>query len=184
MNIWQHFSRLAQKEYSTGARLTSMACESLIFVFGIPASLFWLATTGSDWWRFESSPVLIVVYLVLAALGLSLGVWAGWVQFRYARGTPVPIMATKKLLTHGPYSLCRNPMALGALVCYLGVAAASSSFRAVLAVAIFTIVLLAYIKLIEEKEALFRFGDEYVCYKQSTPFIIPRLWQLRRRSRA
>jgi len=53
-----------------------------------------------------------------------------------------------------------------------------------LAVAVFTIVLLAYIKLIEEKEASFRFGDEYVRYKQSTPFIIPRLWRLGRRSRA
>ena len=184
MNIWQHFSRLAQKEYPAGARLTAMACESLIFVFGIPASLFWLAATGSDRWRFESSPVLIVVYLVLAALGLSLGVWTVWVQFRYARGTPVPIMATKKLLTNGPYSLCRNPMALGTFVCYFGVAAATSSFRAVFAVAIFTFVLLAYIKLIEEKEASFRFGDEYVRYKQSTPVIIPRLWRLGRRSRA
>jgi protein-S-isoprenylcysteine O-methyltransferase Ste14 len=184
MNIWQHFSRLAQKEHSAGARLVAMAFESLFFVFGIPAFLFWLAATGSDRWRFESSPVLIVVYLVLAALGLSLGVWTVWVQFRYARGTPVPIMATKKLLTNGPYSLCRNPMALGTFVCYFDVAAATSSFRAVFAVAIFTIVLLAYIKLIEEKEASFRFGDEYVRYKQSTPFIIPRLWRLGRRSRA
>jgi protein-S-isoprenylcysteine O-methyltransferase Ste14 len=175
MNISERFPRLARKEYSPRARLTAMACESLIFVFGIPACLVGIASTGGERWRFELSPPLMAVSLALAALGLSLGLWTVWVQFRYARGTPVPGMATKRLLTAGPYSLCRNPMALGTFVFYFGIATAISSLGAVLAVAVFTIALLAYIKLIEEKEVSFRFGDEYVRYRQSTPFIIPRL---------
>jgi protein-S-isoprenylcysteine O-methyltransferase Ste14 len=183
MTIWQHFSTPAQKEYASGVRLTAMACESLIFVFGMPASLVWLAATGHDRWRFESSPVLFAVCLATAALGLSLAVWTVWVQFRYARGTPVPIMATKKLLTHGPYSFCRNPMALGTLVFYFSIATAASSVKAILAVLLFTMLLLAYIKLIEEKEVAFRFGDEYARYKRSTPFLVPRLWPFWRRMR-
>ena len=178
MTISERFSRLAQQEYSPRARLTAMALESLVFLFGIPACLVGLASTGGERWRFESSLAVVAVCLVLAVLGLSLGLWTVWVQFRYARGTPVPIMATKKLLTEGPYSLCRNPMAFGTFVFYFGIAAATSSFRAVLAVAVFVIALLAYIKVIEEKEVSFRFGDEYAQYKQSTPFIIPRLWRL------
>jgi protein-S-isoprenylcysteine O-methyltransferase Ste14 len=33
--------------------------------------------------------------------------------------------------------------------------------------------LIAYIKLIEEKELELRFGKEYLDYKKDTPFIIP-----------
>lgn len=176
MAIWRHFLQLAQKEHSAGARLVAMAFESLVFVFGIPASLFWLAATGSDRWGFKLPPGALVPCLVVAALGLSLAFWTVWAQFHHARGTPVPIMATKKLLTGKPYSFCRNPMALGTLVFYFGIAAVTSSLKAILAVCLFAIFLVAYIKLIEEKEMAFRFGDEYSEYRQSTPFMIPRLW--------
>jgi hypothetical protein len=37
------------------------------------------------------------------------------------------------------------------------------------------ILLLAYIKLFEERELEARFGPEYVEYKRTTPFLIPRL---------
>jgi protein-S-isoprenylcysteine O-methyltransferase Ste14 len=182
MNMWRHIIRQAQKEYSVGARLAAMAGESLIFVFGIPALLFWFAAVGGDRWRFKLSPVLLVLCLILAVLGMSLGLWTVWVQFRKARGTPVPIMATKKLLMDRPYSWCRNPMALGTIVCYFSIATFTSSFMAVLAVFLFALFLMVYIKLIEEKEMSLRFGDEYARYKRSTPFIIPRLSLLWRKS--
>ena len=184
MNLWQHVARLARKEYSVGARLAAMAGESLVFVFGIPASLFWLSAGGSDRWRFKSSPALSVICLVAAALGLLLALWTAWVQFHHARGTPVPIMATKKLLTDKPYSLCRNPMVLGTLMFYFGIAVFTSSYKAVLAVLLFALFLIAYARLVEEKEMALRFGDEYSRYKQSTPFIIPRLSMLRKKPRA
>jgi protein-S-isoprenylcysteine O-methyltransferase Ste14 len=174
MNIWRHVARQAQNEYSAGARLTAMACAGLIFVFGIPAFLFWLSALGGNRWQFKSSPVLSAFCLVLAALGLFLVLWTGWVQFHHARGTPIPVMATKKLLTDKPYSFCRNPMALGTLVFYFSIAIFTSSFMAVLAVFLFALLLITYIKLVEEKEMSLRFGDEYARYKQSTPFIIPR----------
>jgi protein-S-isoprenylcysteine O-methyltransferase Ste14 len=182
VNIWRHLARQAQKEYSAGTRLTAMACEGLIFVFGIPAFLLRLSTVGSNRWRFKSWPVLSVSCLVLAALGLFLVLWTSWVQFRHARGTPIPLMATKKLLTDKPYSFCRNPMALGTLVFYFSIAIYTASFVPVLAVFLFALVLIAYIKLVEEKEMSLRFGDEYARYKQSTPFIIPRFHLSMRKS--
>ncbi|MGA3284664.1 MAG: isoprenylcysteine carboxylmethyltransferase family protein [Verrucomicrobiota bacterium] len=183
MKIWQHVIRQAQKEYSVGARLAAIGCEALVFGLAIPAFLFWLSTVGRDCWRFRTSPALSMFSLVVAALGLSLALWTGWVQFRHARGTPVPIMATKKLLTGKPYSFCRNPMALGAILFYSGIAIYTLSFKAMLAVFLFSVSLVAYIKLIEEKEMSLRFGDEYSGYKQSTPFIIPRLSLFGRKSR-
>lgn len=102
----------------------------------------------------------------------------------HARGTPVPIMATKKLLTDKPYSFRRNPMVLEITVSYFSIATFTSSFMTVLAVFLFALFLIAYIKFIEEKEMSLRFGDEYSRYKQSTPFIIPRLSLLKRKARA
>jgi protein-S-isoprenylcysteine O-methyltransferase Ste14 len=36
-------------------------------------------------------------------------------------------------------------------------------------------VLLAYLKLLEEGELAERFGEAYLAYKRSTPFIVPRV---------
>jgi protein-S-isoprenylcysteine O-methyltransferase Ste14 len=174
MKLWQHIARLSRKEYSTGARVAAMAGESLIFVFGIPASLFWLAAIGGERWRFGLSLDLSALCVAFTVLGLGFALWTCWVQFHHARGTPVPIMATQKLLTDGPYAFCRNPMVFGTLVCYFSIAFFTASFLPVLAVLLFALCLLAYIKLVEEKEMSLRFGDEYTRYKQSTPFIIPR----------
>jgi protein-S-isoprenylcysteine O-methyltransferase Ste14 len=184
LKIWHYLIQQGRKEYSAGVRLVAMGCASLVFGFGIPAFLFWLSAVGADRWRFKSSPVLSVICLVVATLGLLLAAWTGWVQFRYARGTPIPIMPTKKLLTDKPYSFCRNPMGLGAILFYSGIAVYTASFLAMLAVLLFTFLLMAYIKLIEEKEMLLRFGDEYARYQQSTPFIIPRLSRGKREPKA
>ncbi len=184
MNLWQYFTRQGQKEYSAGARLAAMAGEGLVFVFGIPAFLFWRASVGSERWRFTLPPILAVIFLIAAALGLALGLWTVWVQFRHARGTPVPVMATQKLLTGKPYSYCRNPMALGTLIFYFGIAVFTASLKSLLMVLLFAVLLIAYIKLIEEKEVSLRFGEEYARYKQATPFLIPRLsFRMRRRHR-
>ena len=75
-------------------------------------------------------------------------------------------------------------MALGTLVYYFGVAAIASSFRSLLAVLVFAVFLLAYIKLIEEREMSVRFGEEYSRYRRSTPFIVPRIPLLKRAEKA
>lgn len=65
-------------------------------------------------------------------------------------------------------------MALGAIVLYLGVSVLLASLSAAVLVLSGAVWLLAYIKRIEEKEMAARFGEEYVQYKQQTPFLIPR----------
>ena len=83
-------------------------------------------------------------------------------------------MATQQLLIQKPYSYCRNPMALGAILMYLGVASLIGSISAVGLVLLGATVLLTYIKVLEEKEMELRFGDAYREYRKQTPFIIPR----------
>jgi protein-S-isoprenylcysteine O-methyltransferase Ste14 len=89
----------------------------------------------------------------------------------------VPLMATQQLIVQKPYSYCRNPMALGAIMAFVGVAILIGSISAIILVLTGAVFLLVYIKLLEEKEMTLRFGEAYQEYKKHTPFIIPRLWQ-------
>ncbi len=96
-------------------------------------------------------------------------------QFSRAGGTPLPVMATQKLLVDGTYQYCRNPMVFGTLLGYLGIAIIVGSISSILAVIIFGGLLLTYVKKVEERELEARFGQEYIDYKSQTPFLFPRI---------
>jgi len=64
-------------------------------------------------------------------------------------------------------------MTLGTIIAYSGVAILVGSYTALLVVVIFSLMLLVYLKLIEEKELEMRFGQEYLEYKKNTPFLLP-----------
>jgi protein-S-isoprenylcysteine O-methyltransferase Ste14 len=117
----------------------------------------------------------------LAATGFSLGFWSVGTQLDRGRGTPLPVMPTQELLTDGPFRYCRNPMTLGAISAYLGIALmARTATGAVIALSLGAL-LLAYLKLLEEPELAERFGAAYLAYRRSTPFIVPRLTRRSRR---
>jgi len=101
--------------------------------------------------------------------------WSAWCQFKIGKGTPVPIVPTRKLIITGPYKYCRNPMASGIIVYYLGIALFETSFSALFLIVLFSVLLIIYIKLIEERELEARFGEEYKTYKKNMPFIIPKV---------
>jgi protein-S-isoprenylcysteine O-methyltransferase Ste14 len=112
---------------------------------------------------------------LLAALGFSLGLWSVEVQLDRGRGTPLPMMPTQELLTDGPFRYCRNPMTLGAILAYLGIAVAARTTAGAGLVLSLAATLLVYLKRLEEGELAERFGDAYLGYRHETPFIIPRL---------
>lgn len=111
----------------------------------------------------------------LAAAGFSLGLWSVTTQLDRGRGTPLPVMPTQVLLIDGPFRYCRNPMTLGAILAYLGIAISARTPAGIALVASFAAALLVYLKGLEEGELAERFGEAYLEYRQSTPFIVPRL---------
>jgi protein-S-isoprenylcysteine O-methyltransferase Ste14 len=115
--------------------------------------------------------------LVFMVVGWLFANWTVQVQFSLGKGTPIPLMATQKLIAEGPYAYCRNPMTLGTASFYLGFAIWLGSIAAVGLGLIYPGGILIYIKLIEEKELEDRFGSEYLEYKQRTPFLIPSFWK-------
>ncbi len=168
----------AEREYSAGKRLLALMIEGILFLVILPAALLYFSSQLDG--LFELPRVAFGVVNVglgcsLIVTGILLAWWAIYVQFTIGRGTPVPLMATRQLIIEKPYLYCRNPMALGAMVAYFGVAILIGSVSAVILVAAGSVLLLVYIKLLEEKEMEVRFGEAYQEYRRETPFIIPRL---------
>jgi protein-S-isoprenylcysteine O-methyltransferase Ste14 len=165
-------------EYSHKQRLIALVGEAVFFVVVLPFVLVTLGTSLDRWLRLlpiHYQPINRFFGWLLIVTGWFVAMWAIYVQFTLGRGTPVPLMATQKLIVQPPYTYCRNPMTLGTIVMYLGVAILFGSVGALLLVMLGTLWLLIYIKRIEEKEMELRFKQEYLEYKQRTPFLIPRL---------
>ena len=82
-------------------------------------------------------------------------------------------MPTQELLTDGPFRYCRNPMTLGAILAYLGMAVAVGTIAGTALVLCLAASLLVYLKRLEEGELAERFGEAYLAYRRQVPFIIP-----------
>lgn len=113
----------------------------------------------------------------VALTGLALGLWSVVAQVTRGRGTPLPVMPTQQLLTERPFCYCRNPMTLGTILAYLGLALARATFAGAALVVALSAGLLVYLKRIEERELAERFGEAYLAYRRDTPFLIPRFWR-------
>jgi protein-S-isoprenylcysteine O-methyltransferase Ste14 len=167
----------ARHAYSPRQRAIALTVLAPIFLAVLPLILISLGSLLNRWLHWPLlwyAPVNLVLALLLILAGWLFALWSIYAQFTLGRGTPVPLMATQKLVVQPPYTWCRNPMALGAILMYAGVAVLFGSIGAFILVLLGSACLLVYIKLLEEKEMLLRFGQEYLDYKRRTPFLIPR----------
>lgn len=171
--------RLAKKEYSLPFRLlTSILIGGPLFLVLIPLLLIKTMPRLDDWLHLPSFSFGWVNYLIggiLILIGMVFGLWSIGDQLFIARGTPLPVMATQKLLISGPFRYCRNPMTFGTICAYSGVAILVGSLSSLILVWLFGGLLVTYLKRVEEDELTERFGKEYEAYKAATPFIIPHL---------
>lgn len=167
-----------RREYAPWQRFLMLAMLAPLFIVLIPAALI----AGSRRLdralhlpRVPGGRPIQALGDLMAVAGWLLGVWSVKAQFDLGRGTPVPLMATQRLVVEPPFTYTRNPMALGAIVMYLGVAVARRSLAGIGLVLAAAAALLTYIKRVEEPEMLARFGDEYAAYRERTPFLLPHL---------
>lgn len=169
--------RQARREYASWQRLLTLAALAPVFIVLLPLALIrlsgWLDQT-LHLPRLPGGRAIQALGGLMTAAGWLLAIWSIEVQFRVGRGTPVPLMATQQLVVDPPYTYTRNPMALGALAMYLGVAVVRRSLAAVGWVLVCGAALLATIKRAEEQEMAARFGQDYLAYRERTPFLLPR----------
>ena len=167
-----------QHEYSPRERIIALMIEGLFFLGILPGALVYFSPRLDRQLALPSFAFGTINQVIgggVIAAGILFAWWAIYVQFTIGRGTPAPIMATQKLIIQRPYNYCRNPMALGTIVAGLGLAIFIGSISAVVVVLTLALLLLGYIKFLEEREMELRFGNAYREYRKQTPFIIPRL---------
>lgn len=79
---------------------------------------------------------------------------------------------TSTLATTGVYAYCRHPITLGFVLAMPAFALTFDFVPLLLVALLFTPLLLAHL-VYEERELLRRFGNAYVLYRQTVPFLIP-----------
>jgi protein-S-isoprenylcysteine O-methyltransferase Ste14 len=165
-------------EHGPRARSVVLVLLAPVFLLGLPCLVVGLGARIDLLLQARPVPpvpVNLVVGILLIGAGCLLGLWSNERLFTAGRGTPLPVMPTQQLVVQPPYTYVRNPMALGAIAMYLGVALLFQSLGAILVVLLLSAALLAYIRLSEERQLVARFGRGYVEYRRRTPFLIPRL---------
>jgi protein-S-isoprenylcysteine O-methyltransferase Ste14 len=171
-------TRPTESRHDKGQRIAALLLGQVLFLVVFPS----LIVAGASYIdgllglpRFTPGLATTIIALMLIIPGLLLVEWTVKLQFSLGKGTPIPIVATRRLITEGPYSYSRNPMATGTTLVYVGVAIWVGSLSAVALALTYPTFIVAYTKLFEEKELEKRFGSEYLEYKRRTPFVIPRL---------
>jgi protein-S-isoprenylcysteine O-methyltransferase Ste14 len=80
----------------------------------------------------------------------------------------MPHKAADKLVTDGPFRIRRNPIYMGEVLIFLGLAQATLNIWLAIMAPIFAIAILRLAILPEERHLEARFGQEYLDYKERT----------------
>ena len=181
-NVISLYMRFTGKEFSTLQKILSMVPGFIIFLVISPFIIFKLSAFLSGFIpvtlprSFEQSIMIISLFVSMPLMS-----WALFELWTKGKGTPAPITPTHRLVTSGPYKWSRNPIELGTNIYFLALGIFFDSLVTGILCMIFGLVLgIAYIKFIEEKEMVVRFGDAYNRYLETVPFMaLPFLYKLK-----
>jgi protein-S-isoprenylcysteine O-methyltransferase Ste14 len=170
----------SEREFSFNQRFFATISAGVLFLFLIPLLLIRglpVVDKIIGLPSLSSGIFNAVVGGIMVLIGATYALWSIISQLIRAKGTPLPMMATQKLLIDGPFKHSRNPMGFGAICMYLGMAIMVGSLSSIIVVLFFLFLLILWIKKVEEKELEIRFGQDYKEYKKTTSFMIPRPWR-------
>ena len=168
--------RRAQKPHSPLHRWVALVGGAILFWIVIPLLLVALSLLLTFWLRLPPLPAsgwLVGLGLLLMVLGSLLDLWVIYYQHTQGKGSPSPLVPTQRLVQEGPFAYSRNPMYIGTLTIYTGLALVLGSVAMLLLVALGALLVHAYVVLVEEKEMAARFGEEYSAYKKRVPRWLP-----------
>lgn len=127
---------------------------------------------------FPAFPFNLILGFAVFYVSLSVGIKSS--KFLYREGLGLPWgeakkqVQTRRLVVTGPYAYTRNPIILGysLLPCGMGIMFQSLGMSTFIPLAVF-LINIAIVKVWEEPDLEARFGEEYLDYKGSTPFLLP-----------
>ena len=170
------FLKWHQKEHSKRQGFIGTVIDAMLFGLAIPMGMFLIShmlDTLLSLPQFTAYLYTQIIGISLMIFGTVFWAWSVFSFFKEGKGSSLPIIPTKKLVTMPPYNYCRNPITFGALLYYFGFGILVGSFSLIGFNILLIFLVILYLKLIEETELEERFGKEYIKYKERTPFLIP-----------
>lgn len=115
---------------------------------------------------------------VMIYLGIFLMVISAFSLRLFGHGLPA-FWLSEKLASGSVYALTRNPMSLGIYLACIAIALlVGSTFFTLWSLIVIIPSHIVYLKYYEERELELRFGQPYIDYKKSVPFLIPSINQI------
>jgi protein-S-isoprenylcysteine O-methyltransferase Ste14 len=118
------------------------------------------------WPGMDDAPARMIGY-GFGVAGLALIVW-GIYTLKQAGTTVLPDKGADKLVTDGPFRYRRNPIYMGDVLLFLGLAQLTGNIWLVIAAPLFAIAVYYLAILPEEQHLENRFGQAYLDYKENT----------------
>ena len=118
------------------------------------------------WPGVDDLPARVIGY-GLGVLGVLLVAW-GILTLLRADTTVLPHKRAGRLVTHGAFGFRRNPIYMGEVLIFLGLAQATGNIWLAIAAPLFALCVLVLAILPEERHLEARFGEEYLAYKERT----------------
>jgi protein-S-isoprenylcysteine O-methyltransferase Ste14 len=115
---------------------------------------------------FFHSPIANILGVIIIITGLFFNIPAGR-QFIKSKNTVITIKPATSLQTSGIYSVSRNPMYLGLLIIYLGMALIFGNWWTLILFPVLIVLINYFIILPEERYLIRAFGNSYSDYKQN-----------------
>jgi len=154
----------------------------VIFLIGGSVAGFWLDSYLFKTWLINPwfHGISFFVGLIIFRLVINCSRNTGKLLARLGREGDLPRMETNKLVTEGYYACMRHPMHFGLLFFPWALAFLIGSLSFILIIAPLEILfMIIMIKFIEEREAIKKFGDEYIQYQKQVPMFSFKLECLR-----
>lgn len=143
-----------------------------LFLWLLPMGLMELED-HVGWHRFQhrlQAPLSAGVLIAASGLGL----WSAVSMAIHGRGTPLPTATAPRLVTVGPYRFVRNPMAVAGILQGLAVGWYLGSILVAAYSLTGAVLWHFFVRPVEERDLVQRFGAEYRQYRQQVRLWLPR----------
>jgi protein-S-isoprenylcysteine O-methyltransferase Ste14 len=147
-------------------RPSAIPWPPILIVGGIVAALLLGRLYPLPWPGIDDLPARVVGY-GLGVAGLALMGW-GFLTLHRAETTVLPHKRVDRLVTEGAFAFRRNPIYLGEVLVFLGLAQATGNIWMAIVAPLFAIAILVLAILPEERHLEARFGEAYLAYKART----------------
>jgi protein-S-isoprenylcysteine O-methyltransferase Ste14 len=147
-------------------RPSAIPWPPILFVGGLVAATVLDRVHPLPWPGLDDLPARIVGY-GFGVAGLALMAW-GFLTLHRADTTVLPHKRVDRLVAEGAFRFRRNPIYMGEVLLFLGLAQATGNVWSAIVAPLFAIAILVLAILPEERHLEARFGETYLAYKART----------------